>query len=208
MDSGPVTREAWLGCMLPMSSAEISIEGPGICLWAKSSSKRLFIRRCTCSRFTSLSYKGGVGVEEERGETGGGEEGHRGWDWQWAGFSDCFRSAGAPCILNRISDRAFALNRWTAIACQLTESPVCLLLFFCLVFRLVRRAQRFPQKPIWMCTLKSNLASEKLEVWCQENRNAGAKLSQVVCCKKKVYWLRFLYLCVSKISQGSLEVYR
>jgi len=92
-------EEAGPGCMLPMSNAEISIEWPGICLWARSSSKRLFIRWCTCSRFTSLSYKrrreggwsGGGSTERERerrmaererGIAGGGvkgeKEGHRG----------------------------------------------------------------------------------------------------------------------------------
>lgn len=45
----------WLGCMPPISKAEISMDAGESCLWAKSSSIKLFIRRWTCSRFTSLS---------------------------------------------------------------------------------------------------------------------------------------------------------
>lgn len=56
--SRPASRAAWPGCMPPMSRAEISIDGPGICLCTMSSSMRLFMRRCTCSRFTSLSWRG------------------------------------------------------------------------------------------------------------------------------------------------------
>lgn len=45
----------WAGCMPPISKAEISMDAGEICLWAMSSSIKLFMRLWTCSRFTSLS---------------------------------------------------------------------------------------------------------------------------------------------------------
>lgn len=52
-----VGSKAWLGARPPISRAESSMDAGEICLWAMSSSIRLFMRRWTCSKFTSLSWR-------------------------------------------------------------------------------------------------------------------------------------------------------